>query len=121
MNLAPILCALVIVFVLSRGVEGSEPNFFRTRGYKLQPIPLEWSRADVSGTIPHVREVAVDFRWPEGRAFGDFSIKRFFARYGMPDQYWVREPGKGDWDYLVYDRSDGILLVYVPKPPGANF
>jgi len=121
MNLTSILCALLMVFVLNRGVEGSEPDFYRTRGYKVQPIPLEWSRANGSGTIPDVRDVAVDFRWPAGRAFGDFSIKGFIARYGMPDQYWVRERGKGDWDYLVYDRSEGILLVYVPKPPGAKF
>lgn len=120
-NFISILYAVAIVLILNSGASGADVEFYRTRGYKQQPIPQEWCPANSNGAIRDLREVAGDYRWPDGKAKGDFSVKGFIARYGMPDQYWERTSGKRDWDYLVYHRPDGTILMYVPKPPGTNF
>ncbi len=120
MNLPPIVCATVLAFILSSFAQGSEVEFYRANGYKLQPVPQEWLPANSGGSIPDIREVVATFR-PDGNTPGDFSIKGFITRYGMPDQYWARASGKRDWDYLVYTRPDGTIVIYVPKPPGTNF
>jgi len=120
MNLTPIVCAAMLAVILGSFAQGSEVEFYRANGYKLQPIPQEWLPADSGGSIRDLREVAATF-WPSGNIPGDFTIKGFIARYGMPDQYWTRASGKRDWDYLVYNRPDGTIMMYVPKPPGTNF
>ncbi len=120
MNFLPILRASMLALILSGFARGSEIEFYRSNGYQQRPILQEWRPAESGGSISDIREIPASFR-SGGSSYRDFSIRGFIARHGMPDQYWVRTSGKRGWDYLVYNRADGTIVIYVPKAPGTNF
>ena len=70
----------------------------------------------------------VPARASDVKAFEDYasrreglSIRRFIARYGLPNRY-LTTKRRGENDFLIYDLPSGnAVALYAPKPPNDSF